>query len=228
MPGGQINLMKYERKLLSLAVAMCGCGIAQIAAHGQTLQGGVNQREYSQPNQMQGGTSYPAPQLLQQAPVQGNAFSNAPLQSSAQERAPIQLGASRSVTLPANFMGAWLVKGQRTKVEAQPEFQAGAEQAFAVNTSNVWNISGNPQAGYTLGSDSGIQTQLWVDKVQGSTAFIRYQHPIKNTMAQEAVVMNLQDGGARFEGLERISIIKEGQKPPRAKVQYNLFGQRKP
>ncbi len=188
------------------------------------LQGGVTEKGYTAPP-MQSGTSYPAPQMMQQAPMQGSAFSNAPLSGSAVERPPIQAGVTRSVALPAGFLGAWLVKGQRTKVESQPEFQAAAESAFAVNTSNVWNISGNPQSGYTLGSDSGINTQLYVDKVQGGTAFLRYQHPVNNTMAQEAVVMSLQNGGARFEGLERVSIVKQGQ-PPRAKVQYNLTGQR--
>ncbi|HMP51824.1 MAG TPA: hypothetical protein PKD05_09740, partial [Candidatus Melainabacteria bacterium] len=67
---------------------------------------------------------------------------------------------------------------------------------------------------------------LFVNKVQGNTAFIRYGHPIKNTMAQEAIVMELSPDGKRFKGLERITIVKQGE-PPRAKVTYQLVGQRR-
>ncbi len=45
-------------------------------------------------------------------------------------------------------------------------------------------------------------------------------------MAQEAVVLELQNGGMSFQGLERISIVKEGEPQPRAKVTYQLYGQR--
>ncbi|MGH9554162.1 MAG: hypothetical protein ACRD3W_32590, partial [Terriglobales bacterium] len=62
--------------------------------------------------------------------------------------------------------------------------------------------------------------------VEGGTAFIRYQHPISKTMAQEAIVMSLVPGGIQFNGLERISIVKEGMAQPRAKVTYQLMGSR--
>jgi len=71
-----------------------------------------------------------------------------------------------------------------------------------------------------------VSTTLTIYKVMNNQAFIRYQHPIGKTMAQEAIVMELQNGGASFQGLERISIIKDGQQPPRAKVTYQLYGQR--
>jgi hypothetical protein len=73
-------------------------------------------------------------------------------------------------------------------------------------------------------SNGDMSTPIFVDKVQGGTAFIRYQHPIKNTMAQEAIVLSLDQNGAVFNGLERISINKEGQ--TRAKVTYQLNGSR--
>lgn len=173
--------------------------------------------------------AYPTPQ--RRAPITGNAQSNQ-LNGGAQReqqpppvrRAPIQMQVQKQVVLPANFLGAWNVQGQRTKVEAMPEFQAGAEAVFAPNTSNVWNIGGNPSSGYSMSSDAGVQTSLVVDKVEGNTAFIRYSHPIKNTVAQEAIVMSLVPGGAVFNGLERVSIAKEGV--TRAKVTYQLVGRR--
>ncbi len=100
-------------------------------------------------------------------------------------RPMINAGVQQRVVLPASFLGAWNVQGQRTKVEALPEFQAGAEAVFAPNTSNVWNIGGDPNSGYSMSNDQGVSTQLVVDKVEGNTAFIRYQHPIKNTVAGE-------------------------------------------
>jgi beta-glucanase (GH16 family) len=121
-------------------------------------------------------------------------------------------------------MGSWRVQGQRSKVEAMPEFQAGAEQAFSLNTNNTWNIGGQPGS-YSM-SNGEMSTPLWVDKVEGGTAFIRYQHQVGKTMAQEAIVLSLIPGGAQFNGLERISIVKEGMAQPRAKVTYQLNGSR--
>jgi hypothetical protein len=220
------------RHVLALVLMLVGsAGTAVIA---QPLQGGIQEKQMMTPPNQGGSsyTSYPAPQMIQ-APVQqpthappmhGNAFRDAPQEPP--HRAPIQAGVTK-VALPPGFMGAWAVRGQRTKVEAQsPDFQQQAESAFQMTTSNVWNISGNPQSGYKLTSDSGIDTQFWVDKLEGGAAFIRYQHPVKNTMAQEAVVMTLGNGGTTFEGLERISIVKQGVPQPRVKVQYQLAGQR--
>ncbi len=130
------------------------------------------------------------------------------------------------VTLPPAFMGVWQVHGQRTTVEAMPEFQASAQQAFSMSNDQLWNIAGSASGGYTLGSNTGISTALIVDKVQGNSAYVRYQHPVGNTMAQEAIVMSLRPGGAQFDGLERISIVKQGLSQPRAKVQYQLMGTR--
>lgn len=134
--------------------------------------------------------------------------------------------ATKVAVLPAGFFGYWDVSGQRTKVEALPEFQAGAEAVFAPNTRNVWKIGGDQQSGYSLSNDQGVSTQLVVDRVEGNTAFIRYQHPIKNTVAGEAIVISLVPGGAQFNGLERVSISMKGV--VRAKVTYQLVGRRSP
>jgi hypothetical protein len=190
---------------------------------------GVEEKGYIEGN---GYPSYPSPQMVPNPqPIQGGASNNS-FQGGASRgttatrpREPLNAGIKR-VVLPPAFLGAWLVQGQRTKVEAMPEFQQGAEEAFALNNNQVWSISGNANSGYMLGSNTGVQTALIVDKVQGTTAFIRYQHPVGNTMAQEAIVMKLAPGGVQFEGLERISIVKQGLTQPRAKVTYQLFGQR--
>ncbi len=74
-----------------------------------------------------------------------------------------------------------------------------------------------------------LSTALIVDRVgPDGTAFIRYAHPMGRsgaTSAQEAIVLTLQNGGMRFSGLERVSIVKNGG-PPRAKITYELMGQR--
>jgi hypothetical protein len=143
------------------------------------------------------------------------------------QRAPLQ--ASVSKALPVGFLGTWQVSGSRTTVDAPPEFAEGAQRAFAPSTADTWTISGNPQAGYQIGSSTGAGFQVYVDKVGPGTAFIRYQHPVGNTMAQEAVVLQLGQGGATFSGLERVAIIKQVQgQPPitRCKVKYGLNGRR--
>lgn len=173
--------------------------------------------------------SYGGPQMIQTGTsstgLQGGATSiQRPPQQKPVQRPPMQ--ASAQVTLPPAFMGAWLVQGNRKEVKANtPDFQATANSAFAQSTRNIWNIQGNAN-NYSLTTDQGVTTQLHIWKVAGNRAFIRYQHPIGKTMAQEAIVMELGNNGASFSGLERISIIKEGEKIPRAQVTYGLSGTR--
>jgi hypothetical protein len=192
-----------------------------------------------------GTSSYPAPQMMsmpatpapkkKKKPISGQASQNN-IQSNIQTNqntSPMNGNVAQetfnagvtAVALPPAFLGIWQVHGQRTGVEALPEFQAAAQQAFTMSNDQLWNISGS-QGNYTLGSNTGISTSLFVDKVQGNTAFVRYQHPVGNTMAQEAIVMSLRPGGAQFDGLERISIVKQGLPQPRAKVTYQLTGNR--
>lgn len=207
--------------LMSMTLSLVPAAISQ-----EPFKLGVQEKGYLQDNSspMQGYADYPAypkmapqqPRMGTSAPLQGGAAATAP-------RPPIQAGVQK-VALPPAFLGVWNVQGQRSKVEAQPEFQAGAERAFQTGTQNTWQISGDPNSGYTMGSNTGVKTALIVDKVQGSTAFIRYQHQVGNTMAQEAIVMNLLPGGAQFNGLERISIVKDPSQPPRARVTYQLTG----
>jgi len=213
---------------LCLLAALTAVSLSGQGTLAEPLKGGIEERGYnSQP--MSGYADYPAYPAPKMMPLQGQAAqtTSRPMQGGVQQsapppRPPIQAGVQK-VQLPPQFLGLWNVQGQRTKVQAQPEFQAGAERSFAMSTQNTWEIGGNPVSGYTMGSNSGVKTPLVVDQVQGNTAFIRYQHPVGNTMAQEAIVMSLQPGGAQFSGLERISIIKENQ-PPRAQVTYQLTG----
>jgi hypothetical protein len=221
-----------KRYMLMLAVLAIQASSAAMAQ--QPLKGGVEQKEQF----INGGASdggYPAPVMVQpnvpimrpQTPVQARPQPpRKPLNGNASESAPRQrpIQGGVQVVLPQGFMGAWRVQGQRSKVEAMPEFQSGAEQAFQLNTNNTWNINGQPGS-YSM-SNGEMSTPLWVDKVEGGTAFIRYQHPVGKTMAQEAIVLSLVGGGGQFNGLERISIVKEGIPTPRAKVTYQLAGAR--
>lgn len=190
---------------------------------------GVQEKGYIQQSPVQGYADYPAyptPHMIPQQPIPGKVKSSPPLRGGTQEssRPPMNMGVQQ-VQLPPQFLGLWIVEGRRTKVEALPEYQEGAEGAFHITNSQTWEITGSPEAGYTMGSSAGAKTPLIVDKVQGSTAFIRYQGHQKNTIVQEAIVMTLADGGARFQGLERVSIVKPGE-PTRARVTYQLNGSR--
>ena len=187
--------------LCTIAVALCCAAKAD-----EPFQLNAQERGQAQ--------SYPAPQAMQD---QYTSVS------------PIQAGTIRTqVVLPPPFLGVWNVKGQRTKIDALPEFQQSAQTAFSPSTSNVWEITGDPNNGYSMGSNTGAKTQLTVDKVQGSQAFIRYAHQVGNTVAQEAIVMQLGPQGQSFTGLERITIVKAPQQPSRAKVTYQLSGSRQP
>ncbi len=214
------------------AVALVGL-TAIPQANADPFKLGAEQKQYNNDGSYPAYPQYPTPQAMPapRPPMTGNVQESAPprrpmngnVQENAPPRRPIPVQIQK-VVLPASFLGSWNVTGQRTKVEALPEFQAGAEAVFAPNTSNVWNIGGDPNSGYSMSNDAGVSTSLVVDKVEGNTAFIRYQHPIKNTVAGEAIVMSLVPGGAQFNGLERVSISKQGQ--VRAKVTYQLVGRR--
>lgn len=212
---------------------LLGISLIQIAgssAFADPIKGGVDMTQQGTLNSGSEYSSYPAPQMIQQTPTMAPQQIRRPINGNIQQsqprpqQHPIQMQTQQSQVLPQGFLGRWSVNGQRQKVEAMPEFQAGAEQAFSMNTNNTWNINGNP-GNYTM-SNGEMSTQIWVDKVEGGTAFIRYQHQVKNTMAQEAIVMSLTANGATFNGLERISIVKEGLAQPRAKVTYALAGRR--
>lgn len=186
--------------------------------------------------------TYPPPQMVQpvkpppvkkpptppKTKLQGGA-QIAPIAPVPPKRPPIQAAIQENVppgVLPQVFLGTWQVLGNRQKVEAQPQYQEGIGNIFSPSNQQVWSIAGNPGQGYTMNSNTGASTQIYVDKVSGNTAFIRYAHPIRNTMAQEAIVMQLSPDGKQFQGMERISIVKQGEPSPRAKVTYSLFGQR--
>ncbi len=217
---------KYTRITVSLVGLALVAGLTLNKAAADPLQGGIQEQGYLQ-NPMTGSATYPAPQMT--GPMQGQVSGGMPLNRQ-QDMMPRQhvpsfhAGTAR-VALPPPFLGAWAVQGQRSQINAKPEFQAAADQAFAGATNNTWQINGTAQSGYSMASNTGIQTQLIVDKVENNTAYMRYQHPIGNTTAQEEIVMTLLPGGMQFRGLERISIVKQGG-PPRATVTYQLYGQR--
>lgn len=213
-------------KLLSTLAFTLAAG--HLAALAEPLKIGIEERGFIENGGNSSSYSYPAPQMV---PTMDSVRPPQKLQGNAQQQRlpqqrPMQAQVQQSVELPQGFMGAWRVQGQRTNVTAQPQYQAGIGGLFAPSTSNIWNIGGNAKQGYTLTTDQGVSTSLQVHKVAGSRAFILYQHPISKTMAKEAIVMELQNGGASFAGLERISIVKQGEPGERAKVTYQLAGQR--
>ncbi len=234
--------MRKRRLLPALSLSLCVTAVVSNPVLAEPFKLGVEERGYLQ-DPYQGQSQYPAPEMVPvpQAPMQATIRKSKPLSGNAQQaqtqsirvqqpppkRPPLQAGVTRSVALPQGFLGAWLVRGRRQSVQAQAQFQAGASSIFSEQTQNVWNITGSPNSGYAFSNEIGVKSQIFVDKVSGNTAFIRYQHPIKNTMAQEAIVMQLVPGGAQFNGLERISIVKQGEGKPRAQVTYELIGTRR-
>jgi hypothetical protein len=140
---------------------------------------------------------------------------------------PMQAAASASPppgVLPNQFLGNWNVIGQRSGVQALPQYQQGIDGIFTASNSQTWNITGSP-GGYAMGSSSGVQN-VQVGQCNQSTAFLRYQHQVGNTMAQEAIVMQLSPDGRSFQGMQRITIKKPGEPQPRAQVTYKLMGSR--
>ncbi|MBX9687119.1 MAG: hypothetical protein K2X27_10480 [Candidatus Obscuribacterales bacterium] len=226
--------------LLLIVLAFPAASIAQDKT-AKPFELGVEQRNYMTPApevqqygrpQMVGVPKYAAPPKPVKAPKPPKL--NAGIQTQAVKPAlkaavqrpvqQVQVPVQENV-LPPQFLGRWQVLGSRSNVEAQPQYQQGIDSIFSATTANTWNIQGSPEQGYVLNTDSGVSTPLMV-QTKGNTAILRYQHPIKNTMAQEALVMQLQPGGAQFDGLERISIVKQGEPQPRAKVTYKLIGHR--
>lgn len=207
--------------------------VFQTAASAKPFELGIQQKTVlpGDPG-YQGEAAYPMPQAIPTPGFQGGVNQNPPLSGNVRSRPkkpkskPMRANIQASVPLPQGFMGSWMVSGQRQGFEAQPQYQAAIPNIFSASTRNVWNISGNPQSGYGFTNDVGAKSSLYVNKVEGSTAFIRYGHPIKNTTAQEAVVMELAPDGMSFKGLERITIVKKGESTPRAKVTYQIYGVR--
>ncbi|MBX9692960.1 MAG: hypothetical protein K2Z81_11295 [Cyanobacteria bacterium] len=227
-----------KRLLFALSLGLCVTSVVSVssAIADEPFKLGVEERGYLQ-DPYQGQAAYPAPEAVPvpSAPMQARTQKSRALTGGAQQtrvqppkkQQPLQAGVTKSVPLPQGFLGAWLVRGRRQSVQALSQFQAGASSIFSEQTQNVWNITGSPNSGYAFSNEIGVKSQIFVDRVSGNTAFIRYQHQIKNTMAQEAIVMQLVPGGAQFNGLERISIVKQGEPKPRAQVTYELIGTRK-
>ncbi len=226
---------RFAVSLLALSLVV-GCSSRVMADEPFKL--GVEQRNVIQPDPPAVPPSYPSyPVYTPPSEAKVDAIPKHPKKKldagidqnvapPASTRPPLQATIAQPGVLPGEFLGVWRVIGTRQGIDALPQYQAGIQNIFSASTSNTWNIGGSPQGGYSLSNDMGVSTQLAVDKVQGTTAFLRYQHKINNTVAQEAIVMQLAPGGATFQGLERISIVKPGEAQPRCKVTYQLNGQR--
>lgn len=219
--------MKYSSLILTLTLLAIGFNPSFSQAPyklgvQENVQGSSNSSAYPAPQMMQPQVQIAPAKPPKRKPISGKAAKSSNQINGNASQQNFSAGVT-AVALPPAFLGSWQVHGQRTAVDALPEFQAAAQQAFSISNDQIWNISGQ-QGSYILGSNTGISTALVVDKVQGNTAFVRYQHPVGNTMAQEAIVMSLRPGGAQFDGLERISIVKQGLPQPRAKVTYQLTG----
>ncbi len=222
---------------LSLALTAIVASSSALSASADPYQLGVETRGQYQAAPVSGG--YPAPVMTPGVPVYQTPPPTRPLKANTStnrmnagvqqqqpvQRPPMQASVQR-VALPPAFLGSWLVQGQRTTVKAiSAEFQANAEQGFNTSTRNVWNINGSPQGGYTMSNDQGVSTALQVQKMMGpNKAVVAYQHQMGKAMAQEMILMELQNGGASFSGIERITIVKDGVK--RCNVSYALSGQR--
>lgn len=134
--------------------------------------------------------------------------------------------------LPPQFLGRWSVAGMQSGVEVMDWFQqktgATPEKVranFSPNNQQTWTIQGSPQQGYVMQSDTGATTPLMVQTQSANIAIIKYQHQVYNSVANEAIVMQLGPDGVQFDGLESITIQKPGEQP-RFKVKYKLVGRR--
>lgn len=236
--------MLKTARAFSVFISVAAAISFPLAGMSEPLKGGVSETGTIQaPPSDYGSYGYPAPQMVQPAqPLQGQVDQQQrppqrklKLQGQArdqgpppQQRPPIQLQAQQTAVLPPQFLGNWLVLGQRTKVVGSTaQYEMGAAKSFATQTRDIWQIQGNPQMGYQMGNNTtGVGTQLVVEKADGQTAFMRYEHGVDNTVVREAIVMQLMNGGTQFTGLIRMSVIKPGIPQPRATVTYQLQGQR--
>ena len=213
---------------------LMGCALSlsfQLKGAAEPFQLGVEQKDVIPGDNFQGQAQYPKPVAVpdpyqtggvqQQAPLRANINRQAPPQ-----KKPLQIKATKSIPLPPGLMGKWLVRGNLVEAQgSQPKYQEALPRIMRANTQNVWTLSGNPQKGYFFSNDQGAKSALYVNKVEGNTAFIRYGHPVGNCVAQEAVVMQLSPDGMEFKALERITIVKKGEMW-RFKAKYQLVGVR--
>ena len=229
---------------LSLVLALLSSPLlysqACVAEDGTLLKGGVKDGAYISAPAVQpyGVPQYAKPQYvgppkIQKAAIQASVTKPKPPVPKPTVKPivkpvvkpPIKMAPKEDV-LPPQFLGRWSVSGQRSSMEGQPQYQSALGGIFAATTSNTWNVTGDPEQGYLLTTDSGVSTPLSVHMENSQTAVLQYKHPINKTLALEAVVLQLNPGGTSFSGLERISIVKPGEPAPRAKVTYKLFGRK--
>ncbi len=243
MPLCKGESMNHARLPLVLAMLSSTLVHSQVsfAEDGTLLKGGVKDGAYISAPAVQpyGTPQYAKPQFVGPPKIQKAAIQTSvtkpkpplpkptpkPIVKPVVRPAPVRMAPKEDV-LPPQFLGRWSVSGQRSSMEGQPQYQSALGGIFAATTSNTWNVTGDPDQGYLLTTDSGVSTPLSVHMENAQTAVLQYKHPINKTLALEAVVLQLNPGGTSFSGLERISIVKPGEPAPRAKVTYKLFGRK--
>lgn len=235
-------------RLASLLALVCAQAILpqlSLAEDTNYLKGGVKDGAYISAPQVQpyGVPKYATPQYVAPPKVQKVGIQTSvvkpppkpkPVPKPVQKPMPMPMPVTRQPVrmapkedaLPPQFLGRWSVSGQRSSMDGQPQYQSALGGIFAATTQNTWNVTGSPEEGYLLTTDSGVSTPISVHMENSQTAVLQYKHPIKNTLALEAVVLQLGAGGNSFSGLERISIVKPGEPAPRAKVTYQLSGRK--
>lgn len=214
---------------LSTILSCVSSVVLQSKANAEPFKLGVEQKNVIPGQNLK--EQYPMPVALPDPYQTGGVQKQAPMRARIQKKAPpkrkpIKARIGKSVPLPPGLMGRWLVRGKLQEAQgSKPQYREALRRIFRPNTQNVWTLSGNPQKGYYFSNAKGAKSALFVNKVQGNTAFIRYGHPIGKCVAQEAVVMQLSPNGMEFKGLERVTIVKKGEQW-RFKAKYQLVGVR--
>lgn len=130
----------------------------------------------------------------------------------------------RAVELPSIFLKTWHIKCTKQKFDVQPQFEADCKGLPDLGGDTEWTITRDQKSNqYKIFSDADYSVELWVDKVQGQTAFFRFKHLIDAFMIQEAVVMNVSSDGRQFNGLRRLTVCKENS-VRMAQAHYQLSG----
>jgi hypothetical protein len=184
--------------LATFAVVFCGLGVAAQGEHGAT-------------------TNHPANSS-------GDVQRLPDLPSSTSPSNRIAAPNIRAVELPSMFLKTWYIKCTKQKFDVQPQFEADCKGLPYLGGDTVWTITPDQNSNqYKIFSDADYSVELWVDKVQGQTAFLRFKQVIDAFLIQEAVVMTVSTDGRQFNGLRRLTVCK-GNSVPMAKAHYQLSG----
>jgi len=99
--------------------------------------------------------------------------------------------------LSERFLGRWDVEGKRIAVEALPQFQSHAEQAFAVTTFMYWEFRPfDPK-----------KTKVATACMSGNKLMINRSRPIRRTVADELIELELPLSGS-FSATQQVTITE--------------------